>query len=103
MSLLPPKVLILCDVIRPGVPVVCAAGSFGFGAAPSFEVRGYSTDRGKPILLELVKEKEESAGQISPQVVTMPAHKVILAACSPYFRAMLKKNPAKHPVLIMPG
>lgn len=30
------------------------------------------------------------------------AHKVILSASSPYFRAVLKKNPAQHPVLVMP-
>jgi len=32
----------------------------------------------------------------------LQAHKVILAACSPYFRAMLRKNKTAHPVLIMP-
>jgi len=31
------------------------------------------------------------------------AHKVILSACSPYFRSLLKKHPAQHPVLIMPA
>jgi len=31
------------------------------------------------------------------------AHKVILSACSPYFRSLLKKHPAQHPVLIMPS
>merc|ERR1719334_1037559 len=32
----------------------------------------------------------------------LSAHKVILSACSPYFRALLKKSKAPHPVLIMP-
>jgi len=32
----------------------------------------------------------------------LQAHKVILSACSPYFRAMLRKNKSQHPVLIMP-
>ncbi len=32
----------------------------------------------------------------------MQAHKVILSASSPYFRSVLKRNPAQHPVLVMP-
>ena len=32
----------------------------------------------------------------------LPAHKVILSASSPYFREILKRNPAQHPVLVMP-
>lgn len=32
------------------------------------------------------------------------AHKVIISACSPYFKSMLQKHPgAKSPVLIMPN
>ena len=30
------------------------------------------------------------------------AHKVVLAACSPYFQAVLQNNPCKHPIIIMP-
>ena len=31
------------------------------------------------------------------------AHKVILSACSPYFRTVLKKNPHQHPLLFLRG
>lgn len=32
----------------------------------------------------------------------LQAHKVVLSASSPYFREILKRNPAQHPVLVMP-
>ena len=31
------------------------------------------------------------------------AHKVILSACSPFFRAVLRKNPHSHPLLYLKG
>merc|ERR1711994_353461 len=33
----------------------------------------------------------------------MQAHKVILSACSPFFRSVLKKNPHAHPLLYLKG
>jgi len=33
----------------------------------------------------------------------MQAHKVILAACSPFFRSVLKNNPHSHPLLYLKG
>ncbi|XP_034250774.1 broad-complex core protein isoforms 1/2/3/4/5-like isoform X1 [Thrips palmi] len=32
---------------------------------------------------------------------SVKAHKVILSACSPYFRAVFKENPCQHPVVIL--
>lgn len=29
------------------------------------------------------------------------AHKVVLSACSPYFRRLLKANPCEHPIVIL--
>jgi len=33
----------------------------------------------------------------------LKAHKVILSACSPFFRSVLKKNPHQHPLLYLKG
>ncbi|XP_023319831.1 broad-complex core protein isoform X10 [Eurytemora carolleeae] len=33
----------------------------------------------------------------------IPAHKVILSACSPFFRAILKRNKHEHPLLYLKG
>jgi len=33
----------------------------------------------------------------------LEAHKVILSACSPFFRSVLKKNPHQHPLLYLKG
>ena len=34
--------------------------------------------------------------------ICFQAHKVVLSASSPFFKSMLRNNPAQHPVLIMP-
>ena len=31
------------------------------------------------------------------------AHKVIISACSPFFRAVLRRNPHEHPLLYLKG
>ncbi|XP_037084737.1 protein abrupt-like [Pollicipes pollicipes] len=32
---------------------------------------------------------------------SLQAHKVVLSACSPYFRKLLKSNPCQHPIVIL--
>ena len=33
--------------------------------------------------------------------IILQGHKVILSACSPYFKKILRDNPCRHPVLIL--
>ena len=38
---------------------------------------------------------------ISFHCTILQGHKVILSACSPYFKKILRDNPCRHPVLIL--
>jgi len=29
------------------------------------------------------------------------SHKMVLSACSPYFKSLLEENPSKHPIIIL--
>ncbi|RZF42096.1 hypothetical protein LSTR_LSTR006689 [Laodelphax striatellus] len=32
---------------------------------------------------------------------TCNAHRMVLSACSPYFKSLLEENPSKHPIIIL--
>merc|ERR1712147_143569 len=32
---------------------------------------------------------------------TCKAHKMVISACSPYFKSLLEENPSKHPIIIL--
>ena len=38
---------------------------------------------------------------ISADDETFEAHKLILSACSPYFRSLLNRSPCRHPVIYL--
>lgn len=51
--------------------------------------------------LDLCKNEEFTDVTISADDETFEAHKLILSACSPYFRALLNRSPCRHPVIYL--
>ena len=52
---------------------------------------------------ELREEKDFFDVTLACDDSQLEAHKVILSACSPFFRDILKKNPHQHPLLYLKG
>jgi len=49
-----------------------------------------------------LKEEEDFVDvTLSCEESQYQAHKVVLSACSPYFRKLLKSNPCQHPIIIL--
>ncbi|XP_029165829.1 protein abrupt-like isoform X5 [Nylanderia fulva] len=49
-----------------------------------------------------LREKEDFVDvTLACDSCTFTAHKVVLSACSPYFRDLLKANPCQHPIVIL--
>ena len=52
---------------------------------------------------ELREEKDFFDVTLACEDEQVSAHKVILSACSPFFRGILRKNPHQHPLLYLKG
>jgi len=52
---------------------------------------------------EIREEKDFFDVTLACEDEQIQAHKVILSACSPFFRKILKKNPHQHPLLFLKG
>jgi len=52
---------------------------------------------------ELREEKDFFDVTLACEDSQVSAHKVILSACSPFFRSILRKNPHAHPLLYLKG
>jgi len=52
---------------------------------------------------DLKEEKDFFDVTLACEDNQLQAHKVILSACSPFFRSVLKKNPHQHPLLYLKG
>jgi len=52
---------------------------------------------------ELREDKDFFDVTLACEEKQIEAHKVILSACSPFFRAVLRKNPHSHPLLYLKG
>ena len=52
---------------------------------------------------ELREEKEFFDVTLACHDYQVQAHKVILSACSPFFKAVLKKNPHPNPLIYLKG
>jgi len=49
----------------------------------------------------LLEEKDFIDVTLGVEGRKLPAHKMLLSACSPYFRDLLKGNPCQHPIIIL--
>ena len=54
-------------------------------------------------LRELREDKDFFDVTLACDDKQLQAHKVILSACSPFFRSVLKRNPHQHPLLYLKG
>ena len=54
-------------------------------------------------LQELKDDKDFFDVTVACEDDQIQAHKVILSACSPFFRSVLKRNPHQHPLLFLKG
>lgn len=52
---------------------------------------------------DIREEKEFFDMTLACEDEQLPAHKVILSACSPFFRTVLRRNPHQHPLLYLKG
>ena len=53
------------------------------------------------IFQELWQEKSFTDVSLATDRVTFQAHKLVLSACSPYFRSLFIANPSKHPLVFV--
>ena len=55
--------------------------------------------------LSLLKKEEDffDVTLVSEDQTQIKAHKVVLSACSPFFKSILKNNPHQHPLLYLGG
>merc|ERR1711982_167180 len=53
--------------------------------------------------IELREEKDFFDVTLACDDEQIQAHKVILSACSPFFRNVLRRNPHQHPILYLKG
>jgi len=49
----------------------------------------------------LLEEKDFVDVTLGVEGRKLPAHKMLLSACSPYFRDLLKGNPCQHPIIVL--
>ena len=52
---------------------------------------------------DLREEKDFFDVTLACEDSQLQAHKVIIAACSPFFREVLRRNPHQHPLLYLKG
>merc|ERR1712071_325106 len=67
----------------------------------SFASDGMTSSRTWSILSNLRDEKSFTDVTLACEGQTCKAHKMVLSACSPYFKSLLEENPSKHPIIIL--
>merc|ERR1712127_938913 len=92
------------DKARPPREQVAGQRQVAMGSAEKFCLRWNDFESNISVAFrELREEKDFFDVTLACEDSQVQAHKVILSACSPFFRSVLRRNPHQHPLLYLKG
>ncbi|XP_063358161.1 protein abrupt isoform X5 [Cydia amplana] len=88
-------------VFSPG-GAAAGAGAAGAGGEQQYSLRWNDFHSAMVSSFRRLRDEEDFVDvTLACAGATFTAHKVVLSACSPYFRKLLKANPCQHPIVIL--